>query len=466
MMNMTSISDPRFTGFLEAILRGKPQYALPGNPLTDTYILGCSGGVDSSVLAILLHALYPHINFRLVFTDTKAEDEEAYESLTRLEKFLGKNIERISPEKGLWELIDQYNGFLPSGQQRYCTRELKLVPFKAWMRQFENQHKIMLVGIRADESDRVAFTIDDCDTEMPFVDMDLRRNEVFQIMAETIGIPRFYQHRTRSGCTVCMFQRRSELVGLYQYQKIEFHRGMRVEKVSQANIELHVPAVPLWKDTGIALNWQSLPFPEKAEVMVGKRVKETTFDLFGNRGIFVGGEFFFDGLLSYDEFCFHQRVISYSPTLAGIKQQINDRYKHLLATSEVFDMTNEDIQRKARFAIWYVELPYSHFFPQAPASESFTWQRGASYGQIEHIVSWITRALHAHQLQVQATMTVRPNTIEEEWKECAVNSLKKITEPIGQISNSVWYVPKVEEPEELTDEELLLTTACPMCSMG
>lgn len=466
MSHMTSISDPRFTSFLEVILRGKPHYALPGNPVTDTYILGCSGGVDSSVLAILLHALYPHINFRLVFTDTKAEDEQAYESLTRLEQFLGKKIERISAEKGLWELIEHYNGFLPSGQQRYCTRELKLVPFKAWMRQFENQHKIMLVGIRADESDRVAFTIDDCDTEMPFVDLNMRRNEVFQIMAETIGIPRFYQHRTRSGCTVCMFQRRSELVGLYQYQKIEFYRGMQVEHVTQADIELHVPAVPLWKDTGIALNWQSLPLPKKNEVMVAKRVNETTFDLFRNRGIYVGGEFFFDGFLNYDEFCFHQRVISYSPTLAGIKRQINDRYKHLLATSEVFDMTNEDIQRKARFAIWYVELPYSHFFPQAPSSEAFTWQKGASFSQIEHIVSWITRALHAHQLQLQAQEEVRPNSIEEEWKECAINSLKKITEPTGQISNASWYVPKVEDHVDLTDEELLLTTPCPMCSMG
>ena len=83
---------------------------------TDTHlIIGLSGGADSSVLAIFaaifLTPIYPNIHY--LFTDTKAEPASCYETLNRLESFLGINITRLMPELGLFELIDKNNGFLP-----------------------------------------------------------------------------------------------------------------------------------------------------------------------------------------------------------------------------------------------------------------------------------------------------------------------------------------------------------------
>lgn len=459
----TNVSDPSFQAYIQSKL-GDKNYALPGDIDRDEYIVGCSGGADSTVLCILLCTLFPSVNFKLAFTDTKAEDPEIYPALDRLEAFIGRKIERVEPEKGLYELVDSYNGFLPSGQKRWCTRELKLVPFKRWMEQFTGKQKYLFVGIRNDENERVAFTIDECETEMPFVDLGLAREDIFEILSATTGIPRFYERRTRSGCSVCFFQRRSELVGLLQYQPIEFHRGKKYEKLNDVDLKTHIATVPLWKETGIADNWLGLPLPTTDTLIKGSRPKKVSQSLFGkNDGIFVAAEFFFDGMLSYHEFVWKQRVVSYSPTLWGIKQQVNDRFQHLLATSEVHDMDNDDIRNKVRFGIYYIEVDSEAFNPKK-SRESYSWKSDDSFAQIEHIVSVVTRALQAHELANLAKRKVKINTVKQEWQEGAIVGLAHIKEPVGTVVNASWYVPR-EEVAELSDEEMITSIPCPMCSI-
>jgi len=75
-----------------------------GDPTKDLYLLPVSGGGDSAALAILLHTMFPEIPFRMVFTDTLAEEPEIYDVLDRLERYVGRKIERIVPEKGLFEI--------------------------------------------------------------------------------------------------------------------------------------------------------------------------------------------------------------------------------------------------------------------------------------------------------------------------------------------------------------------------
>ena len=106
---------------LKTLVSCRARYALPGDPTKDLYLLPVSGGGDSAALAILLHTMFPEIPFRMVFTDTLAEDPEIYDVLDRLERYVGRQIERIVPEKGLFQLVDDYNGYLPSPQARWCT---------------------------------------------------------------------------------------------------------------------------------------------------------------------------------------------------------------------------------------------------------------------------------------------------------------------------------------------------------
>lgn len=437
-------------------------FDLPGS-VTDMHIIPVSGGADSTWLAILMHKLFPSVNFTLLFTDTHAEEPEIYESLDRLEAFLGKKIERISHDLGLFGLISKYGGFLPSGSARFCTKDLKLLPFQKWLKKHDHQNKYIYVGIRADETFRVAFTLKDAETVMPFIELGMKREDIFNGLSRTIGIPKFYTRRTRSGCSNCPMQRLSELVGLQQERPIEFHQGQSLEKVSKKDLDRWTEAVPLWKDSGLARNWQTLPVPHEGDIEKGRLAKAT--DLFGNR-IWVAAEFFMDGMPGCGSFIWHQRVISFSPSLHHIMGQIDDRYQHLLSTCEVYGMTTDDVRRDAKFAIYYVELSSEVFDPTGPNEQgSYTWRQGMAYKQIAHVVGWATRALHAEGLRQQAAKTVRSElTVQYEWIESSKAALAQTTEEVGSILLSQWYAPS-EVEREMDEEEVLTTLPCPMCSL-
>lgn len=437
-------------------------YKIPGNPQTDVYLLPVSGGADSTALAILLHEIAPEIDFRMVFTDTGAEEQETIDALDRLELWLGKKIERIG-EKSLFSLIDEYNGFLPSPRDRWCTRELKLVPFRGWIKQFEGRQKWMFVGVRADEADRLAFALPEVETEMPFVDMGIDRAWVYSKLSATIGIPRSYKTRSRSGCTVCPYQRKSEIIGLLQRSPREFDRGADCEKLTPGDLMRHTPGVSLWKDTSIAQKWHGLPMPETDdEIEKGRLSNAKGDDLFGAR-IFVGGEFFFAAMPGMPEFVWAQRLVSYSTTLAGLKKQLDGRFVHLLSTAEVHGMTPDEVRQQVRFAIWYIEMPSEVFDPQKPDAGSYTWADGTSYRQIRHVVDWATRALHAEYQRREAAMEPHPLTVQYEWAESARQSIQEAKAPLGGVLLSQWYKAKDEEDPPETEEEALKLIPCPMC---
>lgn len=437
-------------------------YTIPGNPETDVYLLPVSGGADSTALAILLHEIAPEIDFRMVFTDTGAEELDTIKALDRLEAWLGRRIERIG-EKSLFELIEEFNGFLPSPRDRWCTRELKLEPFRNWIKQFEGRQKWMFVGVRADEADRLAFALDEVETEMPFVDLGLDRAWVYRKLTQTIGISRAYLTRSRSGCTVCPYQRKSEIIGLLQRSPEEFDRGAKYEKLAESDLRRHTPGVPLWKDTAIAQNWHGFPMPETEDgIEKGRLSNAKGSDLFGAR-IFVGGEFFFDGMPGLGEFVWAQRLVSFSPTLAGVKKQLDGRFVHLLSTAEVHDMTPEEVRQQVRFAIWYIEMPSDVFDPSKPGPDSYTWEDGVSYRQIQHVVDWSTRALNAELQKREASKQPHPLTVQYEWAESAQKAIKEVSAPLGGVLLSQWYKAKdVEAPPE-TEEEALKRIPCPMC---
>jgi 3'-phosphoadenosine 5'-phosphosulfate sulfotransferase (PAPS reductase)/FAD synthetase len=423
-----------------------------------------SGGADSSALALLLHERYPEIDFVLMNTDTGAESPESYEVLDQIEKITGKKIDRVKGEHDLWGLIEKYNGFLPSSQSRWCTRELKLVVFKKWMEKYKGRKMAMYIGIRSDEASRLAFSIDGVDTVMPFIDAGWKRADVFNYLSRTVGIPKSYMTRSRSGCSVCPFVRRQEVVGLLERQPGEFEKGMRYEKLNEEDKNRHAPGMPLWMDSGIAGNWLSFPMPGENEVITGKKVKSN--DLFGNSGMFAAVEYFEDAMPGMPSFVWHQRLISYSPSLNGIKRQVNDRYQHLLATAEVYEMTPEDIRNKAKFAVWYVEHPAEVMDVDGPGKGSYTWQNGQSYAQVRHITDWLKRALHAEQMRREANMKVKSElSFEYEFREASKDGIaaaEKSGISVGNVIGGMWQKPK-EVAEELTEEEELSLLPCPMC---
>jgi 3'-phosphoadenosine 5'-phosphosulfate sulfotransferase (PAPS reductase)/FAD synthetase len=96
----------------------------------------------------------------VVFADTGKERRETYAFVEECERRWGVPIHRVQratpagviPFEQL--LIDR--GYLPTPTMRMCTQELKIRPMKRFMRERGYEEWTMVVGIRADEPQRVA----------------------------------------------------------------------------------------------------------------------------------------------------------------------------------------------------------------------------------------------------------------------------------------------------------------------
>jgi 3'-phosphoadenosine 5'-phosphosulfate sulfotransferase (PAPS reductase)/FAD synthetase len=190
-------------------------------------ILMLSGGKDSTALAIYMRDRVPNMEY--VFCDTDKELPETYEYLDKLEAFLGKRITRLRDDRGFDHWLAVYNGYLPSSQMRWCTRMLKIKPFEKYV---GDDPVRMYVGIRADE-DRSAYvsTKPNIQVVMPFKDAEKTIDDVQRILADSgVGLPAYYEWRTRSGCYFCFFQRRAEWVGLKEQHPDLFEKAKEYEK--------------------------------------------------------------------------------------------------------------------------------------------------------------------------------------------------------------------------------------------
>jgi 3'-phosphoadenosine 5'-phosphosulfate sulfotransferase (PAPS reductase)/FAD synthetase len=201
----------------------------------DRHVLGLSGGRDSAALAIYMRQHEPEKDIEYFFTDTGKELPEVYEFLGRLEGFLGKPIVRLNPDRDFDFWLRQYNNFLPSPQTRWCTRQLKIRPFEAWIRSsLENGTRIVsYVAIRADEDYREGYTSrhENLTVRLPFRETGVDKAGVLEILdASGLGLPKYYEWRTRSGCTFCFFQQKIEWVRLMERHPEAFEEAKRYEK--------------------------------------------------------------------------------------------------------------------------------------------------------------------------------------------------------------------------------------------
>ncbi|NOY93345.1 MAG: phosphoadenosine phosphosulfate reductase family protein [Deltaproteobacteria bacterium] len=191
------------------------------------HILGLSGGKDSAALAIYMRDRVPEMEY--IFTDTGKELPECYNYIAQLEAFLGKPVIRLNSERGFDHWLDVYGGLLPSSQMRWCTRQLKIRPFEKYV---GDDNVVSYVGIRADEN-RSGYisTKPNIKPVFPFKEDGITKADVFRILEESgVGIPKYYEWRSRSGCFFCFFQRKSEWAGLLERHPDLFEQAKSYEK--------------------------------------------------------------------------------------------------------------------------------------------------------------------------------------------------------------------------------------------
>lgn len=167
--------------------------------LTRTHVVPISGGKDSTCLAVLLAEREPR-EYRYVFTPTGDELPPVVEHLEKLAVLLGTEIERVLFPGGLDGLISHYEA-LPNNRHRWCTRQLKIQPFQAWLK--TALPATVYVGIRADECGRgnVYDGMADVIERHPLAEWGIDESGVWQELGERgITIP------DRTDCARCYDQ--------------------------------------------------------------------------------------------------------------------------------------------------------------------------------------------------------------------------------------------------------------------
>jgi 3'-phosphoadenosine 5'-phosphosulfate sulfotransferase (PAPS reductase)/FAD synthetase len=210
------------------------------------HLLGISGGKDSAALAVYMRDRVPDMQY--FFCDTGEELPETYEYLAMLETYLGKPIKRLNPERDFTHYLKIYSPggeidpitgvpeepYLPSQRMRWCTAMLKLKPFEKWVdEEFAGKRILSYVAIRADE-DRDGYISHKTNIQAiyPFKEIGYAKEDVWRVLEESgIGVPKYYEWRTRSGCYFCFFQRKAEWIGLKERHPVLFEKAKQFEKV-------------------------------------------------------------------------------------------------------------------------------------------------------------------------------------------------------------------------------------------
>ena len=203
----------------------------------ERHVLGLSGGRDSAALAVFMREQHPEILVDYFFTDTGKELPEVYEFLDKLEGFLGQPIVRLNPDRDFDFWLQQFNNFLPSARTRWCTRQLKIRPFERWVAPMLDAGDTVYsyVAIRSDEEYREGYSSkhERLRVRLPLKESGIDKAGVLDILEGAgIGLPAYYEWRTRSGCTFCFFQQKIEWVRLLERHPQFFEEARRYEKTA------------------------------------------------------------------------------------------------------------------------------------------------------------------------------------------------------------------------------------------
>jgi hypothetical protein len=196
------------------------------------HILSLSGGKDSTALAIFMRDRIPQMEY--VFCDTQKELPETYEYLDRLEAYLGKPIVRLNAQRGFDHWLQIYGGYLPSSRMRWCTKMLKIKPFEEFV---GDEPVKSYIGIRADENrEGYISTKPNIQPVYPFKEFGMVETDVLRILETSgLGLPKYYEWRTRSGCYFCFFQRKAEWAGLLERHPDLFEKAKKYEKIEHGS---------------------------------------------------------------------------------------------------------------------------------------------------------------------------------------------------------------------------------------
>lgn len=241
------------------------------------HILGLSGGKDSAALALYLRDRIPDIEY--FFCDTGCELTETYEFLNKLEARLHRTIKRLKSRFTFDQWLLRYDGFLPSAISRWCTVQLKIVPLEEFV---GDDEAISYIGIRADEKrDGYISSKDNINPVYPFQEDGLIKEDIINILNdEGVGLPKYYEWRSRSGCYFCFFQRKIEWIRLSEVHPDLFEKAIRYESDhSDGRMYYWSEGEPLVDMLKPERKAQIIADYKKTEARIKKKPNQSLFDI-------------------------------------------------------------------------------------------------------------------------------------------------------------------------------------------
>jgi 3'-phosphoadenosine 5'-phosphosulfate sulfotransferase (PAPS reductase)/FAD synthetase len=193
------------------------------------HIVALSGGKDSTAMALRLAEVRVGVPFVFVCTPTGSELPEMAAHFEHLKQVVAPNpFISITGGLTLHGLIDQYNA-LPNWRMRWCTRQLKIEPFKALL--LNVRPAVSYVGLRADETTRAGAIygdMDDITQSFPLQEWGWKKRDVVAYLeSKGVSVPQ------RTDCGQCFYQTLGEWWSLWRdypslyatYEKQETETG-------------------------------------------------------------------------------------------------------------------------------------------------------------------------------------------------------------------------------------------------
>jgi len=390
LSQLTKVITPYLKGCFEL-----PKAKNPENELI--HIVGVSSGIDSTATALVLKVLFPTTDFLYVFTDTQWEAKGTLETLNLLEGFLGKDILRIKAPQGLLKQIEMAGGYLPSQRARSCTSYQKIQPFQRFMRDLKiktNDGKVefaQYTGIRADEPTRKGAQFSgNTSNNFPLQSLGLTKEDVNAIVNQTVGIPLYYKEKSRSGCPICIFSRRSEIIAAWSEDSDRVMSAAKFE-ILPDNVTSIYENLPksVAQETGISRNWMGYVRPDwlgypsvgAQTSKRGKLQRKETLDMFSesSKHIYVAIEYLYHAGIPGMALpqVYFENFITYSTSFGGLKVALKHFWLHRLQT-KVMHSLSDDSERgmveNKQIALIQIEVDdYASLVPVKP-SDTYTWQ--------------------------------------------------------------------------------------------
>lgn len=163
----------------------------------------------------------------IVFCDTGKEFPQMYDHISKVERYIGREVTRLIPEKSFDYWLGEHiktrgknkgkRGYgWPDFRNRYCTDRLKRVPFLNYLK---GKNIIEYHGIAIDERERANKNKNTgWDIRYPLIDWSITEEQALQYCYDKgFDWGGLYKRFRRVSCYCCPLQRIGELRTLYTY---------------------------------------------------------------------------------------------------------------------------------------------------------------------------------------------------------------------------------------------------------